>query len=124
MIVLFQRVGTLRAAGALASWLFRIVRNECLRRSRSLVHHTALPVDLPGHDVENEVLRRLEVERVAQIIAALPEDQRRVLVLRDVQGLPGEQVASVLGISTAAMKSRLHRARAGVRESLVPAGEA
>ncbi|MYV72002.1 RNA polymerase subunit sigma-24, partial [Streptomyces sp. SID2131] len=57
-------------------------------------------------------------ERVAAAVAALPADQRRVLVMRDVQGLPGRIVASRLGLSTAAMKSRLHRARTAVREAL------
>lgn len=55
---------------------------------------------------------------IAAAIAALPADQRRVLIMRDVQGLPGDMVARTLGLSTAAMKSRLHRARATVRTQL------
>jgi DNA-directed RNA polymerase specialized sigma24 family protein len=58
---------------------------------------------------------------VASAIASLPADQRRVLIMRDVQGLPGAAVARSVGLSTAAMKSRLHRARAAVRADL--AGE-
>jgi DNA-directed RNA polymerase specialized sigma24 family protein len=41
-----------------------------------------------------------------------------VLIMRDVQGLPGAAVARSVGLSTAAMKSRLHRARAAIREDL------
>ena len=67
---------------------------------------------------EDIVLQRLEAERVATAISELPADQRIVLVMRDIQGLPGDEVARSLGLSTAAMKSRLHRARAGVREAL------
>lgn len=65
---------------------------------------------------------------MAEAIASLPADRRRVLVMRDVQGLSGRTVAEALGLSTAAMKSRLHRARAEVRQTLrsrpgwVPAG--
>jgi DNA-directed RNA polymerase specialized sigma24 family protein len=55
---------------------------------------------------------------VAAAIASLPADQRRVLIMRDVQGLPGTAVAKSVGLSTAAMKSRLHRARAAVRADL------
>ncbi len=67
---------------------------------------------------EDEVMRRLEADRVTTIIAALPRDQRHVLIMQDVQGLPGAVVARSLGLSTDAMKSRLHRARASVRVSL------
>ena len=55
---------------------------------------------------------------MAAAVAALPDDQRRVLIMRDVQGYPGREVANALGLSLAAMKSRLHRARFAVQESL------
>ncbi|MEU5811682.1 sigma-70 family RNA polymerase sigma factor [Streptomyces sp. NPDC047718] len=132
LIILYRKIGMLRASGALASWMFRIVRNECLRRARSLLHRG--PADepdgmgIPGGDdalgggtarsAEDDVLMRLEAERVAAAVSALPDDQRQVLVMRDIQGLPGRTVADRLGLSTAAMKSRLHRARSAVREAL------
>ncbi|MFG2823135.1 RNA polymerase sigma factor [Kitasatospora sp. NPDC048365] len=126
MIVLYRRIGMLRASGALASWMFRIVRNECLRRARTVLrdapprHREAGRVE---SSAEEEVLRRLEAGVVAEAIAALPADQRRVLVMRDVQGHSGRAVSDALGLSTAAMKSRLHRARAAVRVALGPAAE-
>ncbi|MEW2414780.1 sigma-70 family RNA polymerase sigma factor [Streptomyces sp. NPDC046866] len=138
LIILYRKIGMLRASGALASWMFRIVRNECLRRTRGLIHRA--PADGPGRldgtadrvdalggtarSAEEDVLVRLEAERVAAAVAALPEDQRQVLVMRDIQGLPGRTVADRLGLSTAAMKSRLHRARTAVRAALSeePAG--
>lgn len=119
MIVLFRKIGTLRAAGALSAWMFQIVRHECLRRARAMSRRRE-----PGAEAavtpsaEDDVLVRLEIERVAAAIASLPADQRRVLVMRDVQGLPGSVVAKSVGLSTAAMKSRLHRARAAVRAAL------
>jgi RNA polymerase sigma factor (sigma-70 family) len=118
MIILFRKIGTLRATSALAAWMFRIVRNECLRRARALASRHEPVVELAGPSAEQDVLIRLEVERLAAAIGGLPEDQRRVLIMRDVQGLPGRAVATSLGLSTAAMKSRLHRARAAVREEL------
>ncbi|MFB6788083.1 RNA polymerase sigma factor [Streptomyces olivaceus] len=123
MIVLFRRIGTLRATAALASWLFRIVRNECLRRARGLAHRSDTAVDTSAGEAvtssaEDDVLGRLEIERLADVIASLPDDQRRVLIMRDIQGLPGKTVASALGVSTPAMKSRLHRARTAVRAGL------
>ncbi|MBO2457163.1 RNA polymerase sigma factor [Actinomadura violacea] len=117
LIVLYRKIGTLRASGALASWMFRIVRNECLRRARTVLQPREVP-DGAVPSAEDDVLRRLEAERGAAAIAALPADQRRVLIMRDVQGIPGRMAAEALGLSVAAMKSRLHRARAAVHEAL------
>ncbi|WP_181787259.1 RNA polymerase sigma factor [Streptomyces phytophilus] len=122
LIILYRKIGTLRATGALASWMFRIVRNECLRQVRLLVSRSA---DAPAGpeapaepSAEDAALRGLEAERIAAAVCALPRDQRQVLIMRDVQGLPGRTVARSLGLSNAAMKSRLHRARAALRHSL------
>ncbi|MFF6773350.1 RNA polymerase sigma factor [Streptomyces sp. NPDC012637] len=122
LIILYRKIGTLRATGALASWMFRIVRNECLRQVRLLVSRSdetsAEPEVCAEPSAEDAVLHRLEVERIAAAVSALPRDQRQVLIMRDIQGLPGKTVAHALGLSTAAMKSRLHRARATLRQSL------
>ncbi|MEW1639631.1 RNA polymerase sigma factor [Streptomyces sp. NPDC093801] len=120
LIILYRKIGMLRASGALASWMFRIVRNECLRRARAVVRDREHPAvaDTAADSAEDEALRRFEAGRVAAAVAALPADQRRVLIMRDVQGLSGRMVADALGLTTAAMKSRLHRARATVRSTL------
>ncbi|MCT2594448.1 RNA polymerase sigma factor [Streptomyces sp. N2-109] len=125
LIILYRKIGTLRASAALASWMFRIVRNECLRRSRvALRHRTPVPDTAPDAartavpSAEEEALLRLEAERVARAIAALPAEQRRVLIMRDVQGCSGRMAADALGLSMPAMKSRLHRARASVQQAL------
>ncbi len=52
-----------------------------------------------------------ETERVRGALGRLPEEDREILTLRDVEGLSGPEVEAVLGLSRAAMKSRLHRAR-------------
>ncbi|WP_406863334.1 RNA polymerase sigma factor [Streptomyces sp. HUAS MG47] len=125
LIVLYRKIGTLRATGALASWMFRIVRNECLRQIRLVAARDGEARAEPS--AEDAALHRLEVERVAAAVGALPRDLRQVLVMRDVQGLPGKAVARSLGLSMPAMKSRLHRARAALRRSLethpAPEGE-
>ncbi|MEV3869596.1 RNA polymerase sigma factor [Streptomyces sp. NPDC049906] len=122
LIVLYRKIGMLRASGALASWLFRVVRNECLRRIRAGMRRADAPVpDRRLPSAEEQVLARLEAQWVVDAILALPADQRRVLVMRDIQGYGGRRTAEALGLSTAAMKSRLHRAREAVRRSLDPA---
>ncbi|WP_033442222.1 RNA polymerase sigma factor [Saccharothrix sp. NRRL B-16314] len=118
LIVLYRKIGSLRATAALASWMFRIVRHECLRRARRLFDHDDEVGTGSAASAEDEVLKRLEAERVAEAIRALPDVQRRVLIMRDVLGRPGSTVADALGLSTPAMKSHLHRARTALRLSL------
>lgn len=117
LIVLYRKVGTLRAAAALASWTFQIVRHECIRRSRVAFRR---PVSSASAEIsaEEAALARMEMERIVCSIAELPAEQRAVLVLRDVQGLSGGATAKALGLSKAAMKSRLHRGREALRASL------
>ncbi len=117
LIVLYRKIGTLRVTAALASWLFQIVRRECVRRMRlSLrVHAADATVE---QSAEDATLARLEMERIVASISALLADQRAVVVLRDVQGLSGGATADALGLSRAAMKSRLHRGREALHAQL------
>jgi RNA polymerase sigma factor (sigma-70 family) len=117
LIVLVRKIGTLRATAALASWMFQIVRNECIRRARLSFHRPAT-TETAGPSAEDEALARLEMERIVECIAGLPSDQRSVVVLRDIQGMSGAATARALGLSRAAMKSRLHRGREVVRTQL------
>ena len=117
LIVLYRKIGTLRATAALASWMFQIVRNECIRRARVTFHKPAPPTGVEP-SAEDAALARLELERIVGCVAHLPAEQRAVLVLRDIQGLSGSATAQALGLSRAAMKSRLHRGRATLRSDL------
>jgi RNA polymerase sigma factor (sigma-70 family) len=118
LIVLYRKIGTLRVAAALASWMFQIVRNECIRRSRLALHRPISTTVASELSAEDAVLARMEIERIVDSIAGLPDEQRAVLVLRDIQGLSGAATAQALGLSRAAMKSRLHRARQELRSQL------
>ena len=118
LIILYRKIGMLRATGALAAWMFRIVRNECVRRAKLAMRHREQLPDRTVPSAEEAALQLLEAGIVADAIAALPAEQRRVLIMRDVQGYSGRMTADALGITTAAMKSRLHRARAAVQEEL------
>jgi RNA polymerase sigma factor (sigma-70 family) len=114
LIVLYRKIGTLRTTAALASWMFQIVRNECIRRSRLALRRPQSTATSES-SAEDSALARLEVERIVDSIAGLAPEQRAVLVLRDIQGLSGAATAQALGLSRAAMKSRLHRGRETLR---------
>jgi RNA polymerase sigma-70 factor (ECF subfamily) len=125
-VKLSRRPDVVRDPGAL-SWLMTVVRNTCLRmlrpfrRTRALLGEQGQEGDgiaSPALDPEAALERWRLVHLVHRAIAALDGPHREVLVLRDVEGQTGEQVCAALGLSEAAMKSRLHRARLMVREKL------
>ncbi|MFZ5890428.1 MAG: RNA polymerase sigma factor [Myxococcota bacterium] len=110
------------------SWLMSVVKNACLRllrpwrRQRSelsllvgSVEEPASPVLDPEHAFERWQL----VQTVHAAIAQLPPQYREVLILRDLEGLSGEQTSAALGLELATMKTRLLRARARLRAVLL-----
>jgi RNA polymerase sigma-70 factor (ECF subfamily) len=62
----------------------------------------------------------LDLAQIAMAVDELPPKLRAVVVLRDVYGLPHEAIAEELGITEAAAKVRLHRARKKLRDQLFP----
>ena len=119
--LLYRRVGALRAIGAFSSWLFQIIRRECLRRARQRREFIELDdgevAKLGDRASSNEELR---IDLMGAI-SRLPERYREILILRDIGGFSTEEAAASLEIPIGAAKSRLHRARQMVRTQLDPA---
>ena len=122
-----------RGAAAFSTWLFTIVRSHCFKKRRrskyapdrdhSLEREAmadALEITDPGATPDEQLLQQNLREALDAAIDQLPVDQREVLILRDVDGLPASEVADVVGISVPAVKSRLHRARLRLRKLLAP----
>ena len=124
---LARRPDVQRDPGVL-SWLFTVVKNACLRLSRKMgIRHLQLTARLADDESgasapsPEEALERFRIaECIHAAIARLDHPYREVVILRDLEGIPGPQVCESLGISEAAMKSRLHRARETLRATLQP----
>jgi len=109
------------------SWLLSVVRNACLRmlrrfaRDRRILGERVDLEEIPARQQNGQdALERLElVQSVHAAIASLERPYREVLVMRDLEGLSGEDTCATLGLETATMKTRLHRARTKLREALV-----
>lgn len=115
--------------GSLRAWLTRIASNlsiDTIRSSRrrpeeSLDEHLLNPGFQPVSAAESPEQRTLSNELAGEIqraIMAVPEDQRAMLVLVDVQGMSYEEAAEAAGISVGTVRSRLSRGRARVRGHL------
>ena len=107
-------------------WLMSVVKHACLRMLRPFARQRRTLGDaLEPEDVESDgldphaALEKFELVRQVHLaIAALPEPYREVLVLRDLEGLSGDETAAALGLELRAMKSRLYRARSMLRTRL------
>lgn len=117
---LYRKIGTLRTVATFATWLFRIVERECYRLFRGKDVDAVEDAQI-DYIAAPQVPLDLRIDLV-NAIATLPDAYRTVLILRDVDELTAPEVAAELGLSLEAVKSRLHRARAMVRERLVGSG--
>jgi len=115
-----------RGASALSTWLYAIARSFCIKRRRKAGSEIPAADEEHGDTIdsaptpEHQVEQRELGQALEKAIAELEPMYREVLLLRDVEGLSAAEVAEVLQIGVAAVKSRLHRARAQVRQRLLP----
>jgi RNA polymerase sigma-70 factor (ECF subfamily) len=105
-----------------ASWLYRIVLNLAIDHKRRRERDRSVPTDKVEdlYDARKALAeddeRAATAERVETVLASMPEKYRIPLTLKDLDGLPVEEVARILDISYSTVRWRLHRARALFRE--------
>jgi RNA polymerase sigma-70 factor (ECF subfamily) len=114
----------------LSTWLYRIVMNHCLMELRKKKHdfisldddESDIPEDklIPDwSSVPSDITENAELKRILdEAISKLSVDYRVVFILRDVNGLSTEETAKITDLSVPAVKSRLHRARAFLRNEI------
>ena len=122
----WRGIASFKGEARFFTWLYRIGVNEARRRAQrripddnvaSLDEHGVDPADprpAPDRHAEHRDLRAA-LERA---VRALDPDYRAPLILRDVEGLSTAEAAAIMGLSEAAFKSRLHRARLAVRNAI------
>jgi RNA polymerase sigma-70 factor (ECF subfamily) len=98
------------------TYLFGVVRNQSLKRRRRTDFPEASATD--GQSPESELLRAELKDVVARAVMQLPETQREVLILAHYEQMPLNEIAQVMDLELGAVKSRLQRARAGLKETL------
>ena len=105
-----------------SAWLYKIAQNVCLTRQRSSSRRRKVetPGDLeamqdyvPAHQVDSD-----ELIRLPEALDAMPEQQRRALLLREWQGLSYKEIGAELDLSQAAVETLLFRARRSLAAGL------
>lgn len=107
------------------AWCMRITRNLSLDRIRSLSRKQTQPIE-ETFDVHHEALTPHEstemhesMQRITQLIASLPEKQRQIIHLRDVEGYSYNEISEILELDMNQVKVNLFRARNSVREKMI-----
>ena len=131
-----RKIDMFRGESAFGSWIYRITANAAyqkLRTRRRTANEVALDDVLPSFDndgrhfepmddwsnrVDEQALQGELRQALTAAIDALPVDYRTALALHDVEGVSNPDIAETLGISLAAVKSRVHRSRLFVRKRL------
>jgi RNA polymerase sigma-70 factor (ECF subfamily) len=128
----FRTVHSFRGHSSLRTWIYRIVVNQARNRQRwwrrrhraqqvSLDQHIQEHGDLPeavDHGPDRLVGQKQLGERIRVALDKLPFDQKTAIVLREIDGLSYDEIGFSLGIAVGTVKSRLARAREGLRAQL------
>lgn len=134
-----QHLDQFRQDARLSTWIFRISRNHCLNRLKYLkrrgrgrsdeygeTNELVITESAGGSATPDQHLEQAQARSVVhKAIALLDEEQRTLVVLRDVEGLSYEEIVEITELPEGTVKSRLHRAReklVGILEKLQVAG--
>ena len=126
----FKSIHQFRGDANFSTWLYRIAFNHASTRRKSLQLAQQRHVPLDGTeligdgdafaDPEKTAQDRETQQRVQRALNSLPKDDAAIIILRDLQDAPYEEVAQMLEIPVGTVKSRLHRARRALKELLAP----
>lgn len=120
----YRSLSSFRGDSKFSSWLYRIASNVCLDFLRSRSRHPQVSLNSSDEDErttfelpdmsrnpEEQLMKKLSMEAVRRGLEQLPEQQRQILVLRELGGLSYAELARILGIEEGTVKSRIFRAR-------------
>ena len=120
----YRALSGFRGDSKFSSWLYRIASNVCLDFLRSRSRHPQVSLSTVDEDdratfelpdmrqnPEEQLMKKLSMEAVRRGLEQLPEQQRQILVLRELGGLSYAELAQTLGLEEGTVKSRIFRAR-------------
>lgn len=122
---IYRSLGRYQKRAAFSTWVYHIATNTCLDALRKKANHAVLPLNEEAvqtqltHSAEAAVLTKIDLQSVAAAIDALDDEKRLAIVLRDIYGLSYEEIAQITNTNLGTLKSRISRARAQLRTTLV-----
>jgi RNA polymerase sigma-70 factor, ECF subfamily len=119
-----EKIDTFDPHRDFAPWFYRILVNRCLNARKSRARRST--VDVPSEAVSGLASPLVETERselrshLKRALELLPERQRTIVIMFDLEGFSSPEIAGVLGISDGTVRWHLHQARRVLREALAP----
>jgi RNA polymerase sigma-70 factor, ECF subfamily len=124
-IRVWTHLGDFNSSKKFTTWLYRIVANACLdhvksskRRRAVMISNSNIDCPDPASELDASFEVNESVRMIHQFVGELPEKQRMVFILRDLQDLSVDETARVLKLSMASVKSNLCHARKFLRERI------
>jgi len=123
----YLKLDTFRQDSSFFTWLYRIALNLAWTRRHRSRHETPFAdlSEVPSTDDQasespaDRLARKEDCELVREALADLRDDQRAILVLREMQGFDYATIAQLLDIKVGTVRSRIHRAREALRHQLL-----
>jgi RNA polymerase sigma-70 factor (ECF subfamily) len=137
-VAVHRHLPRFRGECRLSTWIYRVAKNRCLNRLKSMrlrateahdvdVHEANGPSEAHGTGParpDDALLGAEERAQVHRALATLSDDHRLLVVLRDIEGMSYEEIEKITDLAEGTVKSRLHRARAALADALERAGMA
>ena len=118
LLVLSRRLSSVRTLAAFSGWLFKVVQRECRKLGRKAFDYDPYDDERAEKWLVRQDTSTLRLELI-NALESLPADYLQMILLRDFAEMSIAEIAVELDLSTAAAKSRLHRARLMAREYLI-----
>ena len=128
LIKIYRAIGDFKFQSKFSTWVYRITTNVCMDELRKSKRPSKVSSDELGDDAfgicdtESQALKSETAEKLREAISGLNDEHRKVIVLRDINGFSYEEIAKITKSSTGTVKSRISRARAALKETLLATG--
>lgn len=110
----------------LDGWMFTVTRNMCIDRIRARKTHLDINTQIQVEDKQDNPHEKTSKNQLMNLIKKLinemPDKQKLVIHLRDIEGLTYDEIAQTCGIPLAQVKVNLHRARLNLKEKIIQSG--
>lgn len=126
LIKIWDRRDELAKIENLDGWMFTVTRNLCIDRIRAKKMHLDINTQVQVEDKEDtpeeQTTKSQLLGLMRKLIDEMPEKQKLVIHLRDIEGLSYDEIAESCGIPLAQVKVNLHRARLSLKEKILKSG--
>lgn len=130
-IKIWRKIETYREGSNFISWMFKIVSNSAIDKLRQQKRSNSISIDQHSEnllnakylDWENELDNKELGNLINSLAEGLPDKQRLIFLLRDIQGFSARETGDILDLSDSAIKSNLYHARIAIRNKLIKTQE-